>query len=238
MIEKNLKGFALAVSMLSILPFFKVHNFYKGINGYAVMYYPFVGFLLGIFLYFIHTFFDSDLVHNHLGIVIFTLWVLLTGALHLDGFSDTVDGLFVDKQRALEVMKDPHSGGMGMIFSVVFLILKASSIYMLDDFYMVAVIMALARFNAVSAIYLFPYIHKNGMGRLAKDELKGFHVFVAFLFIFYIASISLIFVSLLVLCFVSVLFVKRYGGFSGDIYGFLIEVSEVVLLNFIIFGAI
>jgi len=45
------KGFALALSMLSTLPFFKVHDFYKGINGYAVMFYPFVGFILGAILY-------------------------------------------------------------------------------------------------------------------------------------------------------------------------------------------
>ena len=45
------KGFALALSMLSIIPFFKVHDFYKGINGYAVMFYPLVGFLLGLILY-------------------------------------------------------------------------------------------------------------------------------------------------------------------------------------------
>ncbi|WP_434657887.1 hypothetical protein [Sulfurimonas sp. NW9] len=49
--SKLFKGFTLAVSMLSILPFFKVHDFYKGINGYAVMFYPFVGFLLGLLLY-------------------------------------------------------------------------------------------------------------------------------------------------------------------------------------------
>ena len=44
---KTLKGFLLAFNMLSIIPFFKVHDFYKGINGYAVMFYPLVGFILG-----------------------------------------------------------------------------------------------------------------------------------------------------------------------------------------------
>ena len=48
---KNIfKGFALAVSMLTVIPFFKVHDFNKGINGYAVMFYPLVGFLLGLIL--------------------------------------------------------------------------------------------------------------------------------------------------------------------------------------------
>jgi cobalamin synthase len=31
-------------------------------------------------------------------------------------------------------------------------------------------------------------------------------------------------------------FIKRYGGFSGDMYGFTIEVVELLLLNSIIVG--
>lgn len=61
--SKVFKGFALALSMLSTLPFFKVHDFYKGINGYAV--------------------------------IIFALWVVLTGALHLDGFTIEVTELLL-----------------------------------------------------------------------------------------------------------------------------------------------
>jgi cobalamin synthase len=34
-----------------------------------------------------------------------------------------------------------------------------------------------------------------------------------------------------------VFFIKRYGGFSGDMYGFSIEVTELILLNAILLGA-
>ena len=111
--------------MLSILPFFKTHDFFKGINGYAVMFYPVVGFLLGTILYVIYLFLEPYMPQQHLGIIIFGMWVLLTGALHLDGFCDTIDGLFVPKEKALKVMKDAHIGGMGMIFGGVFIIIKA-----------------------------------------------------------------------------------------------------------------
>ena len=56
---KILKGFALAVSMLTTLPFFKVHDFFKGINGYAVMFYPLVGAMLGFILFGIHSLLDA-----------------------------------------------------------------------------------------------------------------------------------------------------------------------------------
>ncbi len=245
------KGFALAFSMLSSLPFFRVHDFNKGINGYAVMFYPLVGFLLGGMLWAVYTLLSGHLAPIHLGILIFTLWVLITGALHLDGLSDTIDGLFVPKERALEVMKDPHSGGMGMIFTVTFLILKASSLAVFEAFYLLPIVLMFSRFNAVLAIYLFPYISENGMGALAKKELKTWQVFLAFIYmvvlgiaqatfsgsaIHLVYSLKLLLVSLIALFVIKLFFIKRYGGFSGDIYGFTIEITELVLLNAILLG--
>jgi cobalamin 5'-phosphate synthase/cobalamin synthase len=240
--KNTLKGFALAVSMLSIIPFFKVHDFFKGINGYAVASYPLVGFLLGLILWIFYSFLSPYFTHMHLAIIIFALWVVLTGALHLDGFSDTIDGLFVTKERALDVMKDPHTGGMGMIFSVTFLLLKASSLASLDDFYLLPVVLMLSRLNAVIAIYNYPYISKNGMSTLAKAEFNSSHFRITLLYTFVISllfsSVYLFVFSLLTLWLVKNFFIKRYGGFTGDIYGFSIELTELVLLNVLIFGVL
>jgi len=234
------KGFALAVSMLTIIPFFKVHDFFKGINGYAVMFYPLIGFILGSFLYYIHIFLSLYIEPLHVGIIIFALWILITGALHLDGFSDTIDGLYVSKDRALEVMKDPNTGGMGMIFTVTFLILKASSLAALDAMYLLPIILMLSRLNAVLEIYNYPYVSPNGMSTLAKEELTKTQVivtiFYSLILAFFFSSFSLVIISLITLWLIKSFFIKRYGGFTGDIYGFSIEVTELVLLNIILFG--
>ena len=234
------KGFALAVSMLTIIPFFKVHDFFKGINGYAVMSYPLIGFLLGLILYSTHTILTPYFTSLHVGIIIFTLWIVLTGALHLDGFSDTIDGLFVNKQRSLEVMKDPNTGGMGMIFTVTFLILKASTLASFEAFYLLPIVLMLSRLSTVLAIYNYPYISKNGMGTLAKEELTkiqtvvtvSYSLILAFLF----SSFLLFVLSLITLYFIKSFFIRRYGGFTGDIYGFNIELTELILLNTILLG--
>ena len=236
---KILKGFALAVSLLTIIPFFKVHDFYKGINGYAVMFYPLVGFFIGLILYGTWLFLNPYMPNFHLGVLIFALWVLITGALHLDGLSDTCDGLFVHKDKALEVMKDPHTGGMGMIFTVTFLILKASSLAYFEALYLLPVILMLSRFNAVVAIYLYPYIG-GGIASLAKEELQLSQVLIAFLYVFIISllisNLSLVVFSLFILFILKLFFIKRYNGFSGDIYGFVIEITELIILNIIIIG--
>ncbi len=229
------QAFALSVNMLTIIPFFKVHDFYKGINGLSAFFYPLVGFLLGSFLWLVHALLQDIFPATHLGVIIFSLWVLLTGAIHIDGLSDTIDGLFVPAKKSLEVMKDAHVGGMGMTFTFVFLLLKLSSLLTLDAYYLLPVILMFSRLNAVLAIYFFRYI-SSGVGALLKEELTFkmlmmsviFSLIIAFLFSFTLGF----FVSLITLLLVGKFFTARVGGLSGDIYGFLIEFSELILLNF------
>jgi len=237
--SKILKGFALALSMLTTLPFFKVHDFYKGINGYSVMFYPLVGALLGFMLYGVSLLLEPYVPHFHLGVILFALWVVLTGALHLDGFADTVDGLFVEKERSLEVMKDPHNGGMGMLFGGTFLLLKASSLLSLEQYALLPLVLLLPRLMIVVSIYFYPYV-SVGMGSLAKEELKATQLVSALLYSLVFVSIYsgwfLLFGALFLLLLIKSFFIKRYGGFTGDIYGFTIEVIELFLLNLIIVG--
>jgi len=231
-----LKGFALAISMLSTLPFFKVHKFFDGINGYAVMFYPLVGFILGTILYGVNYLLEPYFASTHLHIILFALWVLLTGALHLDGLSDAIDALFVSKDRAVEVMKDPHVGAMGMTFTGVFLLLKASALWHLEAIWALPIILMYARFNVVLAIYFFPYIRENGMSTLAKKEFTSTQLFISTLSIIVMGflfskGLILLLISLLALLFFKLWFTKRFGGFSGDLYGFMIEGTELILLH-------
>lgn len=231
------KGFALAFNMMSIIPFFKVHEFFRGINGYSAMFYPLVGFILGLILWATHSLLESHMPSTHLAVVIFSMWVLLTGALHLDGFSDSVDGLFVDKKNSLKVMKDSHVGGMGMSFTIVFLSLKLSSVIYFELFYLLPIILMLSRLNATLAIYFYNYV-SGGVGLLIKEELKfkyvAFGVFYS-LVIAYLFSFSVgFFVSIVVLIICGKFFTSRLKGLTGDIYGFIIEVTELALLNYII----
>jgi len=234
------KAFALAWNMLTIIPFFKIHNFYKGINGYSAMFYPLVGFILGSLLFGMHSFLMPLFPTLHLSVIIFSLWVLLTGALHLDGFSDTVDGLFVSREKSLKVMKDSHVGGMGMIFTSIFLLLKLSSIIYFDAYYLLPIILMFSRLNATLAIYNYNYI-SSGVGALIKEELTLSQVLFALIYSIVLAyifafSAALVYILILLLL-IARFFTSRLGGLNGDIYGFIIEISELMLLNVIIIGS-
>jgi len=234
---KFFKGFALAFNMLTIIPFFKVHDFFKGIDGYSAIFYPLIGFILGSFLWAIHLVLHNTVPEIHLSVIIFSLWILFTGALHIDGFSDTIDGLFVSKEKSLEVMKDSHVGGMGMTFTFIFLALKLSSVIYFEEYYLLPVILMLSRLNAVLAIYFYNYI-SSGVGRLIKEEFTLKLLLFALIYsliIAYLFSFANAFLISIVLLMISArFFTKRLGGLNGDIYGFIIEVTELALLNFII----
>ena len=241
MIHKLFQSFSLAFNMLTIIPFFKVHNFFKGINGYTAMFYPLVGFLLGLILWAMHSILSPFLPATHLAVIIFALWVLLTGALHLDGLSDTIDGLFVDKKRALEIMKDSHVGGMGMVFTVVFLLLKLSSVVYFEAYYLLPIILMFSRLNAVLAIYFYDYI-STGVTQLIKEELTRQQLLIALLSSLILASLfsfaSAFIISTLILLICAKFFTARLGGLNGDTYGFIIEMTELLLLNYIIIAHI
>lgn len=234
---RYLQAFALAFNMMSIVPFFKVHDFFKGINGISAMFYPFVGFFLGSLLWLTFVLLEGLIPPTHLAVSVFALWVLLTGALHLDGFSDTIDGLFVKKEEALNVMKDSHVGGMGMTFSFVFLALKLSSVVTFNAYYLLPMVLMLSRLNATLAIYFYDYV-SSGVGQLIKEELSLKHVMFSFVstlaFVYFFAFVSAFVVAFLVLILMGRLFTHRLGGLSGDVYGFIIEVTELALLNYII----
>jgi len=234
---KYFQAFALAFNMMSTVPFFKVHDFYKGINGYSAMFYPLVGFVLGTLLFLTHYLLAGIVPTAHLAVIIFGLWVLLTGALHIDGFSDSVDGLFVKKEKALEVMKDAHVGGMGMIFTSLFLLLKLSSVLFFHAYYLLPIILMLSRLNATLAIYFYNYI-SSGVGELLKEELRFHYVlfalFYSLLLSYFFSFLGAFLLSLSLLIVIAQFFRERLGGLNGDVYGFIIEMSELALLNYII----
>jgi len=93
-----------------------------------------------------------------------------------------------------------------------------------------------ARFNVVLAIYFFHYIRENGMSTLAKEEFTFSQLLISLIIVllmalFFTKGILLLLVSLVSLLFFKVWFTKRFGGFSGDLYGFMIEGTELILLH-------
>ena len=88
----------------------------------------------------------------------------------------------------------------------------------------------------------FPYARKEGIGNLFKMYAKPYYTYIAFLlgmlFIYLVAGFTALYVTglcLLILLIIANYFVKLLGGLTGDTYGALTEIGNVIFLLLAIF---
>ena len=117
----------IAVSMYSEVPVPSV-NWTRERMGYVMCWFPIVGIFCGIAL--IIWIEVGNLFHlspEMTGIVAAVVPLLVTGGIHMDGFLDTCDALssYGEREKKLEILKDPHVGAFGVIACGLYLLICA-----------------------------------------------------------------------------------------------------------------
>jgi hypothetical protein len=107
-------------------------------------------------------------------IFILAAWLLLTRALHFDGFLDTCDGLFggFTPERRLEIMRDSRVGAFGVAGGGLLLLAKYAAIVSLPHLSGLLLAPVLGRWVLSTAIFAYPYAREKGMGRDMKDNVR------------------------------------------------------------------
>ena len=236
MIKNHIYAIRLAFSMMTTLPFFRFYEFREGLNGTAAAYYPVVGLALGGLVYTTYLLLLPYLPFTVLAVCLFAFYTVLYGALHLDGFVDTVDALHAPREAAERVMKEPTIGAMGAIYGFLLLSVKLSAFCIVVKTPLFVLVPMLSRFGGVVSMFLFRYAKNSGMGYAAKMELTKplflFSLTVTILVTVFVDTklFWLILFAFAVSAFVGSILSRRFGGLSGDMYGFVIESSEAALL--------
>ena len=219
-----------------------------GVQTGALVYYPLVGVIIGgllLILISLLTAFSSFLS----AVVLLTAWVIITGALHLDGLADSADawlGGHGDKARTLLILKDTHSGVAAVLAIVLLLLLKLACLNELDNELLLALFFApvLARVAVVYLLMTTDYVRESGiaaemMASLAKKKLWTLIIFIALVVIVALGWNGLV----ILLSIISAVLIFRYmiirriGGTTGDTAGALIELIELLILfDFVIIG--
>jgi adenosylcobinamide-GDP ribazoletransferase len=186
-----------------------------------------------------------------LAAIVTALWVWITGALHLDGAMDTADGLAcMDRDRRLDIMRDPHNGAFGIITAIVILLLKTAAMVPDTDAVYSASILLLplvcgwARWGQLIAISRFPYLRAEGKGKLHKTAIRGFRDALPSLLILLgcqlvAYNLELLSWEQMVVLPIAALFFSwgfatwidsKLDGHTGDTYGAIVEWTETFLL--------
>src|SRR5579859_223538 len=104
-------------------------------------------------------------------------WVVLTGALHLDGLADSADawvGGLGDRERTLTIMKDPRSGPIGVTAVVLVLVLKFSALASMPHVSAVVWVAPLLGRAALTAAFMTtPYVRSGGLGSGLVGESRA-----------------------------------------------------------------
>lgn len=177
--------------------------------------------------------------------LLITVLVIITGALHLDGFADTCDGLAGHKTVAerWQVMRDSRTGAFGVVGIVLLLLVKYVSLNGLPTDLMTPVLVfvpALGRWAMVYAVFAFPYARPEGLGTVYKNATRWPRFAVAtaivlaaaaaFFPLFSFLGAILVFGVFLVSTALTFYLKSKFAGLTGDTYGAVNEVSEVTAL--------
>lgn len=207
--------------------------------GFSVLYYPIVGLLLGGVLA-VSALPLASSPAMIVAAVILTAWVLLTGALHLDGLADCADawvGGLGDRQRSLRIMKDPASGPIAVTALVLVLLLKWTALVTLIEqsrFAPLFIAPLLGRSAILLLMLSTPYVSPQGLAekllqhlpKTAAYWLSGLSLAIA------LAAVGLLplLLSGLLLIWIRHAAVSRLGGATGDVYGAAVELVEAGVL--------
>lgn len=239
-----LKAFATALTFLTRIPcpqyFFKSP---QDVSALSTQFYPLVGCIVGLclllFAWISQAFFSAE-VH---ALLVLVLWVLLSGALHLDGFADSVDALVASHRspNAIQtVMKDSNIGAMAAVGLVLLLSLKwlcLRDVWNSPAAYVLFVIPILSRYLALLYMRFTPYVG----GGIAKNmhvqmydvslllQAVGLGALVVILLGIWPSLVLLASSCLLIVAWRS-LWKGLIHGYTGDTVGALIEIHETLLL--------
>ena len=125
------KDFRLAAAFLTIFPTAEGFAMETGRLGRSMGFFPAVGLAMGLGLVVIDWALSGLIPRAVLDCLLILILIAITGALHLDGIADLVDGLAGGKDRegALRIMKDSRVGAMGVVGVVMVLLLKYLSLF-------------------------------------------------------------------------------------------------------------
>jgi len=173
--------------------------------------------------------------------------VLLTGALHEDGFADSCDGFGGgwDKAQVLAIMKDPRIGNYAALGLILLLLLKTVLLIQLaqesEELLLIALLLAhsASRLLVLPLPWLLDYVRDTGDSKsraMVAQRFSGSMLAYASLFVLLpllLLQASPLWYALLYAALATALmgayFKRRLGGYSGDCLGAAQQVSEVVI---------
>ncbi len=243
---KALRPFLIALQFLTRFPV-RLNGMPQAREiGQSLLYYPLVGALLGLLLVALDALL-ADVGSLLAAALLLFVWVLASGALHLDGLADSADawvGGLGSRERTLAIMKDPYCGPMGVAALLLVLLLKFAALEELlaRGDWVVLVLAPLLGRSALPALFLStPYVRPGGLGEaLARNLPRGATLLLLATVLLGCAALGVagqgmsglwpLLAACAAFAALRAAVMRRLGGATGDTAGAMVEIVEVTVL--------
>lgn len=236
-----MKGLILALQFMTRVPINIGIDFNKKNIGAMLTFFPLIGFLIALFTFIPSIFLRDNISAELVALLNIIFYLIITGALHMDGLSDTADAFLSNrsKDRMKAIMKDPGVGSFGVISIVIVLAAKffAFKEIAIQGFkWDYTFIFIYSKLIAMNAFIYFKSADSSTLFKTFKESRSTFLINFANLVII-IASILYDYKVLLYLLVEALIFIiiyiislKKIDGATGDTMGASIELAETIAL--------
>lgn len=177
------------------------------------------------------------------------LWV--TGGIHMDGLMDTSDALasWQTKERRLEILKDSHVGAFGVMACAGYLLATAGllSEASLDDAPLLGMVYIVSRALSAWALTVFQNARPEGMldsfartaqKRAAQAACAAYLLLCVLVWAACGGWLALPCAAAAALCLLHYrrMAYERFGGITGDLAGWFVQLTEAADIAVIILG--
>lgn len=232
----------VAFSMYSKIPMPKIEWNKKNMK-YALCFFPFVGLVIGAVMYVIMWLGSQYAIGNlFMSCIAAIIPVLMTGGIHLDGYLDTIDALssYGDREKRLEILKDSNSGAFAIIFGIVYFVLSIGiwSEMSLKAMPFIWISYIMSRTLSGFSIASFPLAKNTGLAAAFQDGAHKRNVKIIMSIYVIIEAVILLYMnvvlgavvivsSALVFAYHYYVCKKIFGGITGDLAGYFLQVCEL-----------
>ena len=235
-----MRAIAIAFSTYSRIPMPRV-DWSEENQRYSMCFFPLVGLAVGLALWLWLWLCDLWALGAFArGAIGAALPLLVSGGIHLDGFLDTMDALssWREKERRLEILKDPHAGAFAIIMGGFWFVACLGAAGEISARVLPAFCCLFWISRCFSALSVLWFPNANPRGTAAAFGKQAQRRTVTAVMIIYLAAACL-FLILLDPVFVTAAVVealvwmyyrrmsgKYFGGITGDLAGWFVSVGE------------
>lgn len=233
-------GLLLALQFLTRIPVPLRCPWNAATCRWALRCYPLAGLIIGAPLAALAAL-GQGLPTPLLALALLSLWVALSGGLHLDGVMDLADALGSNAplEKRWAIMKDPQVGSFAILALVFLLAWKGALLWALLEAgaspWWLAALPALARFGAVALLRLAPCARREGLAwewrrhLRARDLALGLVPLAPLFWVLPGWPWLLAALAAFLFCYGAAM-VRVFRGINGDMLGAAIEGGELWLL--------